>query len=527
VFGYLGYAAVIRLIISVFLEGFMGLVGRGLMLLLVALVMVGCDGGSVGADSSSVADSQAGLDRPAGIDWFEGSVEGAFAEAAAQDKPLFLYWGAVWCPPCHELKGTIFKQQAFIDQSKWFIPVYLDGDTEQAQLYGETFSVYGYPTVIVFSPQGTEITRIPGGMDIQRYMGILELAINAITPVADLVAAVKADQPISSADWELLAYYSWGQDRGKVLAENSTTQERYDLFQLLAANCPEDLTLVKSRLQLLAIEQWVGLESEDLTLRDNYLNQLKTILADAKLRSANRDSLMYGGAALSAALAQGPELASLRQQLVDNLRGILANTELNLLMRLRALSGWVLLQNASLAEDQDLGTEQLAWIKEQVTWGLAAADQYQYHSAVNSLSQALLDANLINDARQMLVSSLRVTKHPYYLMSDLGYLEAQLGNNQEALGWYKQAWDTSKGPATRIQWGVNYVVNLIELAPQNIGGIKLASSAVLQELSGQNNGFYQRTATRIGELDRKLESWADSPEKLGVLEKFREGTSQL
>ena len=71
------------------------------------------------------------------------------------------------------------------------------------------------------------------------------------------------------------------------------------------------------------------------------------------------------------------------------------------------------------------------------------------------------------------------------------------------------------------------MVNLIELAPQNIGGIKLASSAVLQELSGQNNGFYQRTATRIGELDRKLESWADSPEKLGVLEKFREGTSQL
>lgn len=32
------------------------------------------------------------------IPWFQGSIEAAFTYAQAVDKPLFLYWGAIWCP---------------------------------------------------------------------------------------------------------------------------------------------------------------------------------------------------------------------------------------------------------------------------------------------------------------------------------------------------------------------------------------------------------------------------------------------
>ncbi|HXU54481.1 MAG TPA: hypothetical protein VN744_03550, partial [Casimicrobiaceae bacterium] len=34
-----------------------------------------------------------------GIAWQKGDVDAAFASAMAQNKPVFLYWGAVWCPP--------------------------------------------------------------------------------------------------------------------------------------------------------------------------------------------------------------------------------------------------------------------------------------------------------------------------------------------------------------------------------------------------------------------------------------------
>ena len=71
------------------------------------------------------------------IAWFRGDVEQAFAMAKEQNKPLFLYWGAVWCPYCSRIKSTVFQSRDFIALSELFVPYYLDGDTEQAQAVGE------------------------------------------------------------------------------------------------------------------------------------------------------------------------------------------------------------------------------------------------------------------------------------------------------------------------------------------------------------------------------------------------------
>jgi hypothetical protein len=36
------------------------------------------------------------------------------ALARAQQRPLFLYWGAVWCPPCNRVKSEIFARDEFV-----------------------------------------------------------------------------------------------------------------------------------------------------------------------------------------------------------------------------------------------------------------------------------------------------------------------------------------------------------------------------------------------------------------------------
>ena len=64
-----------------------------------------------------------------------------FAQAKAANKPVFLYWGAVWCPPCNQIKATVFNRQDFIERSKLLVPVYLDGDTPGAQKLGAQFKV--------------------------------------------------------------------------------------------------------------------------------------------------------------------------------------------------------------------------------------------------------------------------------------------------------------------------------------------------------------------------------------------------
>src|SRR3989442_14831737 len=104
-----------------------------------------------------------------GIAWYEGDVDAAFAYAKAHDKPLFLYWGAAWCPPCNQVKATIFKRADFIERSRQFVPVYVDGDQPNAQKLADRFRVRGYPTMILFASEGAEITRLPGEIDPRQY----------------------------------------------------------------------------------------------------------------------------------------------------------------------------------------------------------------------------------------------------------------------------------------------------------------------------------------------------------------------
>lgn len=122
-------------------------------LFLVASPLIAATDKSASAVPSATADHS-------GIDWRkDNDVDAAFTQAKLAKKPLFLYWGAVWCPPCNQVKATIFNRQDFIDRSRHFIPVYLDGDTPSAQKLAAGFKVRGYPTMILFKPDGTEITR--------------------------------------------------------------------------------------------------------------------------------------------------------------------------------------------------------------------------------------------------------------------------------------------------------------------------------------------------------------------------------
>jgi protein disulfide-isomerase len=112
-------------------------------------------------------------------------------------------------------------------------------------------------------------------------------------------------------------------------------------------------------------------------------------------------------------------------------------------------------------------------------------------------------------------------------MLDLADLAQRAGREDEAIHWLERAYTTSKGPATRFQWGYNYLVGLLEMTPEDTAGIERAGMSVLGELDGSPDAFYQRTRMRLEQLDSRLLEWGDGGEPAKVVERLRARTGEI
>ena len=94
-------------------------------------------------------------------------LEKAFVQAKAEKKSVLVeFTGSDWCPPCIAMRKNVFSTKEFVSAaSKKYILVELDypnGDKavkEKNQPYAEKYKIEGFPTVILFTPEGKEFTR--------------------------------------------------------------------------------------------------------------------------------------------------------------------------------------------------------------------------------------------------------------------------------------------------------------------------------------------------------------------------------
>jgi len=469
---------------------------------------------SAPADTAAADKAEAATEaetKHAAINWFDGSVEAAFAEAEANNGPLFLYWGAVWCPPCQEIKSTVFKSQEFINLSRLFIPVYLDGDTEQAQAWGEKFGVKGYPTMIVFNAGGEEVTRIPGGIDIDRYNTVLQLSLNQMKPTSALIAQVLAGEgSLTEDDYYQLAYYSWGQDTGAIPAGTDKTS----LFLTLAEGAPAGELRSRFYLRYLlnAARQIKKEELDPATLDAAVISaNLTEILGSAELTLACWDTLAYYPDDILEMPVFAPnqlsQLESLWSESLFNLRNHSS------LSKAEKIGGWLpklyfaTRDNAALPEtDQALLRAEMARVDAETP------DSYERQSVINTVSFVFRQAGLNGDARDLLLAELEKSAAPYYFMSGLASLAEKEGEFAEALEWRRKAWEAATGQATRFQWGSNYVRALVRMSPEDIETISTAAMALLAEFPDSKELFAGRNFRILQRLSKQLTQWQEEQE---------------
>jgi thioredoxin-related protein len=457
-----------------------------------------------------------------GINWKkDNDVDAAFAQARAENKPVFLYWGAVWCPPCNQVKATIFNRQDFIERSRSFVPVYLDGDTPNAQKLGARFKVRGYPTMILFKPDGTEITRLPGEVDSERYLQVLTLALNTALSTQDTInVALAGGEKLKNEDWRLLADYSWDDPDQKLVAPNAVPATLLRLSEV----CPEAATA--TRLYLKALANISGLpptEKAPAFDRQVALQRLTAALTDSKIARDNMDLVTnYHGNYVELLTRENtPERTALEKTYNASLLKLADDTSLSKGDRLSAIDGLVALARLDTPKGE-LDADLIA----QVRTRIAQLDQdttnpYERQVVVSGAGHTLASAGLLDESDALLKAELKRSHSPYYHMLILASNAKQRGDKDGALSWYQQAYEAAKGPATRLQWGASYINNLIELSPQDVDRIERATHSVLAEVGTTENAFYERNRAALERLGKKLLSWDKQGEHDASLKKIR------
>ncbi len=469
---------------------------------------------------------------PPGIAWFDGDVDAAFAAAKAAPKPLFLYWGAEWCPPCAQIKATIFNRREFQERSRLFVPVYLDGDTPSAQKQGERFGVVGYPTMILFRPDGTEITRLPGNVNIERYAKILDVAIADARPVKEILAAATAGGDVTANDWQLLAYYSWPTDNGRVLP----AKDRLKTFRTLSQRCPAEMKGDCARLFF----EYLGAAAAETTGGKSPLTgldraaarkQLLDVLASPSADQANLDNLIYGSQLAIDLLSNAgtPERAELTRAWGAALDRLVADqaAPLSAPDEIKVLRARVL-----LAQLDHPGAPLAPALLDQIHSTIArldaeTKDPNARQAVINAAANVYWEAGLDEDANKLLVAALEKSPSPYYFMLDLADLAEKAGRKDEAVQWLARAYDGAQGPATRFQWGYSYLVGLLEMTPDDTKAIEQTGLKVIAELGSSPDAFYQRTRTRLEQLSAKLLEWGATGDRAAVVETLRKRTGDI
>jgi hypothetical protein len=323
-----------------------------------------------------------------------------------------------------------------------------------------------------------------------------------------VLADAQAGKRLSPDAWRLLAFYSWDTDEQQLAPQ----AQRPALLARLAAACPASAAEAKTRLQLKALANADEASAKAGTAERA---QVTKLLADPAASRAQMDVLTNYAPDLVKALAagQGAERDALIAAFDTALRRLQADATLSRADRFTALQARVDLARMKAGiPDEAHGAKLPAALQQEVKAAAAREDReitspFERQAVITEAAYTLERAGLGDDADALLKANLTKSHSPYYLMSELAANAKARGDSQGALHWYQQAFETSKGPATRLQWGASYLSALVELAPNDDARIAQVVQALWHEAAAQPSAFYERNARSLQKVGAKLQAW--------------------
>ena len=433
---------------------------------------------------------------PKGINWFRGSVEEAFKTAKNSRKPLFLYWGAVWCPPCTKMKKTVFSKPLFQEKIKGFVSVYFDGDQDRAQIWGERLKAKGYPSMIIFNSDGKEVMRLPIGVSVEHYVELLDTVLkNSTKNVGQILKSIETSSPqkIPRQDWSMLAGHAWFQDTSLGLS----TVEKSKVLKNLYYKVPQVYKEERYHFFLLYL---LSTRESGKTLR-KYHHFLNELLKDRIFINKNFIYVMLKLPPIVLKIYKDMPISE-REQVEKRVSALVVGKEKTPEEKLLGLYPTVLFKKGNLSHSFE---NKLIGVVEEVDRNVQDRDERQ--NIMSTVVNLLMAANLTDKAREYAVKEIKKSASPWYFMGMVADIEQKRGNSKEALEWARKAWNNAKGASTRFAQGGKYLLKMLLLSPNDTKSINGTFKKVLGEILVREDAFSGRNRDVFERLGKAVVKW--------------------
>lgn len=448
--------------------------------------------------------------------------------------PILLYWGAEWCPPCNDLKAQVLTHPDFESLTSISERIYIDGDSDHAQIFAERLGVSGYPAILVLGSNGEEKGRITDSLNFEEFKDAFIAA--AMNSRDDLHATLSEalEGRAERNDWTVLAYTRWEPSVVKAMTPRNFRHVLMEVAKLVPKELPREKALIFAAASMENIKQLKEKISVDRKTTEEFVeffvSGLERLFSDETALAAARGFISY---------EYEQSMVFLEKFAPDKVSGI-RNRWLEASEKIGNLSGvssdakmwsvYPLVQDykrnytkLSQADKKKLESK----VKEHVSRNLITLKtQFERKATVSGASYLLQQVGDFDGAEKLLQAEIPRTDTPWYLYSALSSLERRRERNSKALEYSRKATSSVKGRASKLQWMTDELVLGLKLGHDQ-KYLSESLSAFYTELFNYDDGFFGRNQLRLKRIEKGFRKSRVSKDLLSSLEKFAEACPEL